>query len=476
MKKILKKLKGKITVFAVAMLALQPVLGLAALPVETYANTEGTGIVINEIQTTGSNAGDEFVELYNPTASLVDLTGWKVQYKQAVGGSWIDKAIITSGSIIGNGFYLVGAGSIGATLDTGMDAGLAQTAGHVRLVNDGGTPMDLVGYGATADSAENNNPASAPGSSQSIERTSLGIDTDNNGVDFGLSLAPNPQNSASPIVDTIKPTITLSSTSTNSTNISPISVTATFSENIVGFDVSDITVNNGSVSNFSGSGSVYTFDATPTSEGVITIDVVAAIAQDLAGNDNLAATQLSRVYDKTPPVITDTPDDITVEASTGSAVVSYASPTATDVVDGSVGVVCTPPSGSSFSLGDTPVNCTAIDSAGNLKTETFTVTVVSPKVDAPVVAGPTAPATLAVAEVPVDNQVYGSESYQGEVKADQEVKADDGSSTEEQKDEKPEDTKGDKNVPLWGIIFLLILAGIGGYLFYSQSPEKSGKK
>ena len=50
---------------------------------------------------------------------------------------------------------------------------------------------------------------------------------------------------------------------------------------------------------------------------------------------------------------------------TGSAVASFSAPTATDLVDGDVSVSCDHASGSSFPAGDTVVNCSATDEAGN---------------------------------------------------------------------------------------------------------------
>ena len=81
--------------------------------------------------------------------------------------------------------------------------------------------------------------------------------------------------------------------------------------------------------------------------------------------------------DTTPPVITGTPSSFSVEA-TGSngATATYTDPTATDDVDGSVPVNCTPGSGSTFSLGDNLVTCLAHDAAGNPASESFTITVV----------------------------------------------------------------------------------------------------
>ena len=82
------------------------------------------------------------------------------------------------------------------------------------------------------------------------------------------------------------------------------------------------------------------------------------------------------VTDTTPPVISGTSTPITAEATSASgAVVTYSSPTATDNVDGSVAVTCTPASGSTFKIGTTPVTCKATDSAGNVAIKIFTVTV-----------------------------------------------------------------------------------------------------
>ena len=53
-------------------------------------------------------------------------------------------------------------------------------------------------------------------------------------------------------------------------------VTATFSENVTGFDNTDITVVNANVGNFvKVDAKTYTFDVTPTADGNVTVDVLA---------------------------------------------------------------------------------------------------------------------------------------------------------------------------------------------------------
>lgn len=86
--------------------------------------------------------------------------------------------------------------------------------------------------------------------------------------------------------------------------------------------------------------------------------------------------------DTTAPVIA-AHEDIQVTTEGASAEVSYILPAATDNVDASVAVICSPASGSSFTLGTTTVTCSAQDAAGNQATSTFAVTVTQEVVEEP---------------------------------------------------------------------------------------------
>jgi hypothetical protein len=106
------------------------------------------------------------------------------------------------------------------------------------------------------------------------------------------------------VIDTTIPTITLSTTAPNPTNTSPIPVTATFSESVTGFTLSDIVLGNGGASNLAGGPSIYTFSVTPPGQGLVTVNIPAGAAADPAGNGNTAAAQLSRTYDSQGPTVT----------------------------------------------------------------------------------------------------------------------------------------------------------------------------
>ncbi|GAB2866396.1 T9SS type A sorting domain-containing protein [Hymenobacter ruber] len=109
-------------------------------------------------------------------------------------------------------------------------------------------------------------------------------------------------------VDTTRPSVAISSTagtSGSTTGTTPIPFTVTFSETVTGFVTGDITVSNGTISGFSGSGATYTFNVTPTTPGTATtVNVPANVAQDAAGNFNTAAPAAYSITYQQPLVAT----------------------------------------------------------------------------------------------------------------------------------------------------------------------------
>jgi hypothetical protein len=99
---------------------------------------------------------------------------------------------------------------------------------------------------------------------------------------------------------------------------------------------------------------------------------VTCSAEDAAGNPASASFNVT-VQDKTGPVL-ELPADITEEATSANGAVVNFTATASDLVDGSVSVSCSPDSGT-FALGTTTVNCSATDKAGNESTGSFSVKV-----------------------------------------------------------------------------------------------------
>lgn len=102
--------------------------------------------------------------------------------------------------------------------------------------------------------------------------------------------------------------------------------------------------------------------------------VVTCSATDLSGNTGTAEFTVT-VADRTGPSFGSVSNRTATATSAAGAVVTYPKPQATDLVDGATAVTCTPPSGSTFPLGTTNVNCTSTDHAGNTSAVSFTVTV-----------------------------------------------------------------------------------------------------
>jgi hypothetical protein len=78
--------------------------------------------------------------------------------------------------------------------------------------------------------------------------------------------------------------------------------------------------------------------------------------------------------DTTPPIVS-VPEDMIVEATGPEGRIVNYETTATDIVDGNLPTVCNPISGSIFALGETRVECTANDNAGNVGKNEFVITV-----------------------------------------------------------------------------------------------------
>jgi hypothetical protein len=103
--------------------------------------------------------------------------------------------------------------------------------------------------------------------------------------------------------DRTAPSVNLTTSASSPTNLSAIPFTATFSEAVTGFTAGDITVTNGTVQNFSGSGTTYTFEVVPTADGVVMVSIAANVAQDAAGNGNTASNTINITSDRTAPSV-----------------------------------------------------------------------------------------------------------------------------------------------------------------------------
>ena len=204
---------------AIAGLLLAPLAIPVITPGAAVASTDGTQVVISEVYGAGGNSGAtynrDYVELYNPTDTAVDLDGLSVQYRSATGTANPSGTVPLVGTIPAHKHFLLGLapGTNGAALPVTVDqdnttVNLSGTTGTVFLARSktalvapptgsltGDSRIaDLVGFGSsnTFETAV----APPPSTTTSIARTATGTDTDNNSVDLKAG-APVPENTTS---------------------------------------------------------------------------------------------------------------------------------------------------------------------------------------------------------------------------------------------------------------------------------------
>ena len=193
-------------------------------------------------------------------APTVDITGPADGHDGA-----FDATITFSEDVAGfeQGDVTVGNGSVTAFSGSGS----SYTATIAPAASDETVTVDVAANAAT-DAAGNGNEAA---SQYPVQAHSHGEST---------------------VVDLVAPTVTI--TGPTDTEGLPFEVAIDFSEDVTGFEQGDVTVGNGSVTKFSGSGASYTATILPTtSDGTVTVDVAADAAADDAGNGNEAAPRFS---------------------------------------------------------------------------------------------------------------------------------------------------------------------------------------
>jgi len=140
------------------------------------------------------------------------------------------------------------------------------------------------------------NTIAATPSTIAINRTGRYVRLHKNGAGF-MALAEvevNGCNGGNGPGDTTSPDVTL--TAASSTVSGPFVVNAVFTEAITGLSLSDFSVNNGTKSGLSGSGSNYNFTITPTAAGSLTVRLPANRSTDAAGNGNTVSNTLNITY------------------------------------------------------------------------------------------------------------------------------------------------------------------------------------
>jgi hypothetical protein len=167
----------------------------------------------------GPTYNQDYVEIYNSSSFAVNISSWTIEYGSAT-GSWGSSAgnIFTfpnptnipacSYILVALGMPSAGGGPLPITPDFTGTLSMSATTGKVALFNAvntnlacgselPGTLQDKLGYGPTSNCPEGTAIAVLSTTTGAVRNTGGAADTDDNSVDFTITMAPVPHNSAS---------------------------------------------------------------------------------------------------------------------------------------------------------------------------------------------------------------------------------------------------------------------------------------
>ena len=169
-------------------------------------------VVISEIYPNAKDeTNSEWFELYNPTSSPIDMSGWSFGRITSAGNKHTDGTFPEGTTIPAHGYFLVGDNTLLAdntawpSPDYVESLTIANSDGCYFVENSDGY-VDKVAWGSNTYGEGNPFPTN-PGEGKSLERKSSathdetggnGYDTDSNTSDFYIRSSPQPQNSSSP--------------------------------------------------------------------------------------------------------------------------------------------------------------------------------------------------------------------------------------------------------------------------------------
>ena len=161
-------------------------------------------VVISEVlyDPIATETGGEAVEIYNPTSSAIDISGYAIKTESSP-----SDATIPAGTMLAaHTFYLIADAGWSSLKDNASWANadheeavtLANADAGVAIAYPNGTIIDAVGWGNAAGinpGLSEGTPATHVAPGKSLRRIDLNVDTDNNIVDFTES-TPELQNSS----------------------------------------------------------------------------------------------------------------------------------------------------------------------------------------------------------------------------------------------------------------------------------------
>ncbi len=323
----------RVALSAIASTALALSAVGVALPAQAAVDAEPR-VLINEVYGGGGNSGatltHDFVELFNPTLTEVDLTGWTLQYAAAGSDRVFDpaNAVALEGVIAPGGHFLVqlaaqggGTEALPAPDDDGAIA-VSGSTGKFALVSDATVAVgpaddkvvDFVAWGPAAAPFAGTGPAPATANPTSVSRSATHAHTGDNAADFTVG-APTPTNAAGatwPVedvpeepedpADPADPPAAVSIAEIQGTGASSPLVGATVStEGVVTARYDTLGDQNGYVLQTAGTGGA--LDATHTASDAVFVVSAATVGAVAVGNSIRVTGVVSEMHDVTRLVV-----------------------------------------------------------------------------------------------------------------------------------------------------------------------------
>ncbi len=258
----------------------------------------------------------------------------------------------------------------------------------------------------------------------------VSLSADNNGANTFTATAADQAGNVSDVsnevtvtLDQTKPTIAIRNTSlTSPTNDNPILINLLFSEPLIGFEASDITVHGGTIT--AGSYQVVstvadgrtvnvTFTITPSADGLVQAGVAADVATDAAGNGNANAGFIVITYDGTAPDVAITSTAQTVNTAAFTLTGTTEASATVDVLKAAASIGAAIVSGGTWTFdvmlteGANLFTVTASDAAGNVSEVSAAVSITRDSTPAP---SDTTRPSVAISSFPVTANIVNGDT------------------------------------------------------------------
>lgn len=160
---------------------------------QTCAPTAVNHLVIAEIQIAGASSTNDFIKIFNPTASAVDMSGWKLRKKSKSGADYSLRVFPGDSAIAAGGYFMWANSENGFGDSIGANVISTETLAadnSAALFDASGTIVDQVAWGEGANQyVETTAYPANPEAGQVLKRKSVDgvmVDTENNANDFTI--------------------------------------------------------------------------------------------------------------------------------------------------------------------------------------------------------------------------------------------------------------------------------------------------